>query len=281
MTTKVAGPIAGWYPDPSDGGRIRYWDGTRWTDHVQERSVAADTPAVADRNVADLDSETKGVDVDSLRVAERLQNGDEVLVADAPPSVNAAGQVSAPSPPPPPPPSTQAAPGPPPPSTQAAPGPPPPSTQAAPGPPPPSTQAAPPRPSTPTSTIETSTPPPPAPIVGQTSAPPVALSRGPHYVVEPGAARVQEGLSLDDEQGYLIVTGQVPLGYSRVSVECEGGDVVQATLLPAPSGEYRVFAAPVRHPVERVVATRRGGVQGIFFDVASLEQTGDDEADAS
>ncbi|HEY5173105.1 MAG TPA: DUF2510 domain-containing protein [Acidimicrobiia bacterium] len=28
-------PPAGWYPDPGDAGRSRYWDGYRWTEHVQ------------------------------------------------------------------------------------------------------------------------------------------------------------------------------------------------------------------------------------------------------
>lgn len=27
-------PDAGWYPDPRDGQRMRWWDGSRWTDHV-------------------------------------------------------------------------------------------------------------------------------------------------------------------------------------------------------------------------------------------------------
>ncbi len=26
-------PVAGWYPDPTGDG-IRYWDGTRWTEHT-------------------------------------------------------------------------------------------------------------------------------------------------------------------------------------------------------------------------------------------------------
>ncbi len=32
---------ANWYPDPSAPGLLRYWDGTRWTDHRQTVTPAA------------------------------------------------------------------------------------------------------------------------------------------------------------------------------------------------------------------------------------------------
>jgi hypothetical protein len=31
--SSTAGVVAGWYPDPEDPGRWRYWDGLRWTEH--------------------------------------------------------------------------------------------------------------------------------------------------------------------------------------------------------------------------------------------------------
>ncbi|MDX6309852.1 MAG: hypothetical protein QOI06_2898 [Nocardioidaceae bacterium] len=34
-------PIAGWYDDPRDASRLRYWDGDAWTDHVAPRVPAA------------------------------------------------------------------------------------------------------------------------------------------------------------------------------------------------------------------------------------------------
>lgn len=32
-------PLEGWYPDPRDEDRLRWWDGTRWTPHTAERKT--------------------------------------------------------------------------------------------------------------------------------------------------------------------------------------------------------------------------------------------------
>ncbi len=41
-------PPAGWYPDPADESKIRYWDGERWTEHVADRVASAPTDSQAD-----------------------------------------------------------------------------------------------------------------------------------------------------------------------------------------------------------------------------------------
>lgn len=42
LTAAAAQKAAGWYPDPTGNSRIlRYWDGTRWTSHVTERTGPA------------------------------------------------------------------------------------------------------------------------------------------------------------------------------------------------------------------------------------------------
>lgn len=38
----------GWYPDPADPGRLRYWDGTKWTDHT--KALTSPNPDAADES---------------------------------------------------------------------------------------------------------------------------------------------------------------------------------------------------------------------------------------
>jgi uncharacterized membrane protein YhaH (DUF805 family) len=40
-------PQAGWYEDPEDGARLRYWDGSRWTEDRQAREAAPPPPPAA------------------------------------------------------------------------------------------------------------------------------------------------------------------------------------------------------------------------------------------
>ena len=40
----MTSPDPGWYPDPEDEGRLRYWDGAAWTDRTGEREAIAQGP---------------------------------------------------------------------------------------------------------------------------------------------------------------------------------------------------------------------------------------------
>ena len=40
----MSNPVAGWYPDPAgDASKLRYWDGSAWTDRFMDRPPASDS----------------------------------------------------------------------------------------------------------------------------------------------------------------------------------------------------------------------------------------------
>lgn len=53
--TNPAMPPAGWYPDPADNTRRRYWNGTSWTDQVQPTAPAT-APAQSTSPTASSDT---------------------------------------------------------------------------------------------------------------------------------------------------------------------------------------------------------------------------------
>ncbi len=48
-----AGPREGWYGDPEEPARLRWWDGSRWTEHTRERPGEAPAPET-DRRAQEL-----------------------------------------------------------------------------------------------------------------------------------------------------------------------------------------------------------------------------------
>jgi hypothetical protein len=56
-------PPAGWYPDPSGGVRLRYWDGTDWTDEFRARPSSGIAADIATTAIAPGDVVTYGTDL--------------------------------------------------------------------------------------------------------------------------------------------------------------------------------------------------------------------------
>jgi hypothetical protein len=219
------GPEAGWYPDPSTPGAMRYWDGSQWTNQVvppppppaPDAPPAPPPPAAAPPLPPEAAPErvppgpVRSVDERPIMTVETV----EAQTRAAEPAKEAIAVAE---------------------------------------------------PESATRTTSGGTPPPSSTLAG----PGLFDQRGPHYVVVPDAARSDRA-----QERVSIVTGEVPPGYSRVTVECEHGDVVEATILsPRTEAGVHFFAVPVCHRVLRIMATKQGGVYGIFLDVGLLERDG-------
>ncbi len=61
-------PAAAWYPDPQSPGRVRWWDGTRWTEHVSVPATPVQLqPAAIERavpQIAEADAALAAADTD-------------------------------------------------------------------------------------------------------------------------------------------------------------------------------------------------------------------------
>jgi uncharacterized protein YxjI len=51
MSETPATAPAGWHPDPQGRHELRYWDGSKWTDHVSDAGVAATDPVTPKKSL--------------------------------------------------------------------------------------------------------------------------------------------------------------------------------------------------------------------------------------
>jgi hypothetical protein len=79
MSNPNGAPAAAWYPDPQSPGRVRWWDGTNWTEHVsvpaspmqsEQIAIESSVPQIdeADAALAAADAEHAAADPDGQHV---------------------------------------------------------------------------------------------------------------------------------------------------------------------------------------------------------------------
>lgn len=68
-------PPAGWHDDPDDPTSLRYWDGTRWTDHRTPKQPAAPPPPPAPGTPATAPPPSAKSSWDGIRIAGAVGAG--------------------------------------------------------------------------------------------------------------------------------------------------------------------------------------------------------------
>jgi hypothetical protein len=88
-------PNDGWYEDPQDPSRLRYWDGTGWTDSYAARPDPTAAPGIG------LTSRVSGEDPEGTRADQPLGGETAPIPAWPPPEKSSAQGASRQGPPPP------------------------------------------------------------------------------------------------------------------------------------------------------------------------------------
>ena len=65
---------ASWYQDPGDAGRLRYWDGNAWTDHVSDNGVQSVNSVKAKLSDRFEGALTVGNEGDPNKIQDQLHN---------------------------------------------------------------------------------------------------------------------------------------------------------------------------------------------------------------
>ena len=75
-------PKAGWYPDPRGGTRLRWWDGTDWTEHYRVRPTAYEVTGQATASRTTVPRPTAGALPEAVEAAGSLRRDTEAIISE-------------------------------------------------------------------------------------------------------------------------------------------------------------------------------------------------------